>query len=340
MPTSRQVLLLGARSDADLVRATLQAGYEYVSCEPDQAAFARDTDAHFDFVVSSGLPVQSQIEADAAARWPLIILVEADEPAAVARMESGALLVVRGPAFGLQLVQAARICAATVAKENFIRAVEGPLVHDLRGIVGLVDLSARLLETAGQAGNLSSSREQLLNACRRISWWLGDLGAHLVLRLDPDRRWPRVQGIKWAEVISSKVADLSVDHPRRSLSVTLASRPTCTLSPEHVLLVLQGILEVALKTTSSMENIHFTLAGDASEELSLTVRAERSSPSPTLRAILENPTCWPPGPGSDVPFHFVSALLLARSMGGDITVDWLDQQVLAVARWPASPALA
>src|SRR5688500_13398056 len=119
MPTSRQVLLLGARSDADLARATLPAGYEFVSCEPDQAAFTCGTDAHFDFVVSSGLPVQSQIEADAAARWPLIILVEADDPAALARMESGALLVVRGPGFGLQLLQAARICAATVAKENF-----------------------------------------------------------------------------------------------------------------------------------------------------------------------------------------------------------------------------
>lgn len=343
MPTSRKVLLLGNRNDADLTRATLQPGYEFVSCEPDQAEFPRETEAHFDFVVSSGLPEQREIELAVGARWPLVILLEADDGSALTRIESGAFVVVRGPAAGLQLLQAARVCAAKVARQNFIQAIEGPMVHDLRGIVGIVDLSARLLETAVRTGTLSSSQEQLLNACRRISWWLGDLGAHLLLRLAPDKHWPRMQGINWNEVIGRGVAELALDHPRRSLSLTLASQPTCTLSPDHVLLVLRGLLEVALKTTASIEGIHFTLAGDATEELSLTVTAERSSRSAALDAILADPNRWPPGPGPDVPFHFISATLLAHATGGEITLEWVGEQMLAVARWPAlppTPALA
>src|SRR5688572_4277733 len=336
MLTPGKVLLLGSRKDADLARDTWREAYDYVVCEPRDAANGIGVDEHFEFVLSSGLPAQRELETAVSAHSPLIVLLKADDPSALERVRAGVFVVIRGPAVGLQLVQAARYCAEWTAKQSFISAVEGPLIHDLRGIVGIVHLSARLREYAGQDSEESRNQRRALDACRRIGWWLSDLEAHLALRLDPDRAWPRVPGSNWNDVIGRRVSDLAVDHPRRALALTLGSRPRCTLSPEHVLLVLRGIFEVALKTTASQEAIHFRLEGEAPEALVLSVCAAHSTPSAALEAALLGPGHWPSGPAEDVPFHLVSACLLARATGGEVRVDWIGQRLQAEARWPSS----
>jgi|GEM_PF-1789122 len=339
MPTPRKVLLLGSPNDAQLARETWRETYDYVVCEPGDALSALAGDEHFEFVLSSGLPAQRELESLAGAHFPLIVLLEAEDDSALERVQAGVFVVVRGPAVRLQLVQAARYCAERTARQSFISAVEGPLVHDLRGIVGVVHLSARLLERAGQGLAASSSPASALDACRRIGWWVSDLESHLALRLDPERAWPRVPGTNWHAVIGRRVADLVLDHPRRAISLALDSRPKCTLSPEHVLLVLRGIFEVALRTTGSQEAVYLKLQGDAPEALSLTVSASHSAPSAAIEAALfADPSHWPGGPGSDIPFHLVSASLLARATGGEVRVEWIGQHLQAVARWPASAA--
>ena len=152
MPTPQKVLLLGRRDDAELVRQCWQKAYEYVVCEPTTRATDFADDAHFEFVVSSGLLEHESIETALAARFPLIVLLEADDSSAAERVRAGAFVVFRGPTAFLQLLQGARHCAESLLRRSFISAVEGPLVHDLHGIVGIVYLSARLLEAAKQDG--------------------------------------------------------------------------------------------------------------------------------------------------------------------------------------------
>jgi len=224
------------------------------------------------------------------------------------------------------------------ATRELLATIEGPLLHDVQGALGVIRLATQLLDESTENPAAKASHSKILNACRRLSWRIEDLRAQLLVRLDEERVVPADAGSDWAVVVQRRLVELGQDQPRRKFEFSVEGKPRAKLATAHLLLILHGLIDAALRSTAAEQDVSVSLAAGADGGgLVLSVRTEGSRLSAPVLAQLDTPPAlWSLSMEGEVPFRLVQAGLLARKWGGDVQLFWAEGRLTARAHLPAN----
>ncbi len=225
----------------------------------------------------------------------------------------------------------------TSAIRELLATIEGPLLHDVQGALGVIRLATQLLDESTENPAAKASHSKILNACRRLGWRMEDLRAQLLVRLDEEREVPADRGIDWAVVVQRRLVELGQDQPRRKFVFSVDGKPRAEVATTHVLLILHGLIDAALRSTAAEQDVSVSLGVSAEGSgLVLSVGTEGSRLSAPVVAQLDTPPAlWSLSMEAEVPFRLVQAGLLARKWGGDVELFWAEGRLTARAHLPA-----
>lgn len=261
---------------------------------------------------------------------PTISLVSGEDAELEPRVRAGELLVARGPTERLQLHTLERWMRERWHSKELEATVVHPISHEVRGVIGVVQLAAQLLQ---QSGTAPSTTSKLVNAARRMSRLLEDIRTVVPLRTRGQVA-PVFDGA-WPQDLEKQLGHLSEADRKRSWSFSVKAQQANAFSTPHVLGVVLGAVEAVEKVTSPDEPLTVEVASD-SDRMTATVQANGASPGESFqRQLGVSIADWALLQHREVPFRLVTAALLARQCHGQLEVALQDDQLVIRGSLPA-----